>query len=168
MFRGVGRRFEMVGSRNDCLCIDDYAHNPQKVTAALQSAMQACRGRVIALFQPHRYTRMKLLGEAFLPALDGADQILLTDVYTSGEAPNGFDIEAFRNDLVLRSPAGAVHWTPDEAAVHEALDSITRPGDLVIALGAGDCGSWLRHWATGTASTVGLSEGEPLEPELAA
>jgi UDP-N-acetylmuramate--alanine ligase len=146
MFRGVERRFELVGSKNGCLCIDDYAHNPQKVTAALQAALQACRGRVVAVFQPHRYTRMKLLSEAFLPALDGADQVILTDVYSSGETPNGFDIEQFHGKLVERAPSGSVDWAADKEAVHAALDRVVRPGDLVISLGAGSCGEWLREW----------------------
>jgi UDP-N-acetylmuramate--alanine ligase len=148
MFRGVGRRFELLGQKNGCACYDDYAHNPQKVTAALQGALQAGRGRVIALFQPHRYTRMKLLGDSFLPALDGADQVILTDVYSSGEEPNGFDISAFHQALVQRAPAGSIHWAPDRAAVHQALDRIARPGDLIISLGAGDCGEWLRQWVS--------------------
>ena len=146
MFKGVGRRFERVGSRNGCLCIDDYAHNPQKVVAALQAGLQVCRGRVIALFQPHRYTRMKLLGDGFLPALDGADKIILTDVFTSGEEPNGFDIEQFHQSLIERAPRDTIHWAPNEADVHRALDVITRPGDLIISLGAGSCGQWLRNW----------------------
>ncbi len=146
MFRGIERRFEKIGERRGALCIDDYAHNPQKVAAALQAALQTCRGRVVALFQPHRYTRMRLLGDTFLPALDGADEILLTDVYTSGEEPNGFDIDDFRSRLVERSPRGSIHWTPDENGVHEALDRVVKPGDLVISLGAGSCGAWLRSW----------------------
>lgn len=148
MFRGVERRFENVGERLGAICIDDYAHNPQKVAAALQAARQSCRGRVIALFQPHRFTRMRLLGEAFLPALDGADEVLLTDVYASGEQPNGFEITTFRDRLVERAPRGSVHWTPDEPSVHDTLEQVVRPGDLVISLGAGDCGSWLRSWTT--------------------
>lgn len=147
MFRGVERRFEKVGEHHGALCIDDYAHNPQKVAAALQAALQTCRGRIVAIFQPHRYTRMRLLGESFLPALDGADEILLTDVYSSGEEPNGFDIRSFYEQLVRRSPRGTVHWSPDETAVHRTLDQVVQPGDLVISLGAGSCGRWLREWA---------------------
>ena len=165
MFRGVERRFELLGSRNGCTCVDDYAHNPQKVAAALQSARQACRGRVLALFQPHRYTRMKLLGDGFLPALDGADQVILTDVYSSGEVPNGFDIDSFHQQLVERAPKGSIHWAPDELSVHATLDSISEPGDLVIALGAGDCGAWLRHWVTPSLAPL---EEEKRQPELAA
>ena len=146
MFRGVERRFEKVGEKLGAACIDDYAHNPQKVAAALQAARQSCRGRVIALFQPHRYTRMRLLGDAFLPALDGADEVLLTDVYSSGEEPNGFEITTFRDRLVERAPRGSVHWTPDSTSVQETLNHVVRPGDLVISLGAGDCGAWLRAW----------------------
>ncbi len=146
MFAGVERRFQVLGRKQGAVCIDDYAHNPQKVTAALQAALQASRGRVIALFQPHRYTRMKLLGQDFLPALDGADQVLLTDVYSSGEEPNGFDIRPFYHQLLERSPAETVHWTPDREGVFRALEQIARPGDIVISLGAGDCGAWLAEW----------------------
>lgn len=146
MFRGVERRFEKVGERRGALCIDDYAHNPQKVAAALQAALQTCRGRVVAVFQPHRYTRMRLLGDSFLPALDGADEILLTDVYSAGEEPNGFDIASFLDKLVERSPRGSIHWTPSLAEVHQTLDRVVKPGDLVISLGAGNCGAWLREW----------------------
>jgi UDP-N-acetylmuramate--alanine ligase len=146
MFRGVRRRFERIGKRGGRVCIDDYAHNPQKIVAALQASIQACRGRVVALFQPHRYTRMKLLEGAFLPVLDGADEVILTDVFAAGEEPNGFDIEGFREKLAARAPRDTVHWAPDEGAVHQALDRFTRPGDLVISLGAGSCGQWLRNW----------------------
>ena len=146
MFKGVGRRFENVGTRNGCLCIDDYAHNPQKVVAALQAALQVCRGRIVALFQPHRYTRMKLLGNAFLPALDGADKVVLTDVFSSGEENNGFEIDKFRDDLMTRAPKNTVYWAPSESEVHQALDELARPGDLVVSLGAGSCGQWLRNW----------------------
>lgn len=146
MFAGVERRFQILGNKQGAVCIDDYAHNPQKVTAALQAARQASRSRVIAVFQPHRYTRMKLLGQDFLPALDGADHVLLTDVFSSGEAPNGFDLTGFHQQLVDRSPGGTVHWTPGQESVSRVLDALASPGDIVLSLGAGDCGAWLRDW----------------------
>ena len=161
MYKGVERRFELIGNKNGCLCFDDYAHNPQKVTAALQGAMQACRGRVIALFQPHRYTRMKLLGDSFLPVLDGADQVILTDVFSSGEEPNGFDIAQFHQQLLERSPHGSIHWAAEKEAVFEALDRVAQPGDLIISLGAGSCGAWLKEW-------VDRPPLHPVLPELAA
>ena len=150
MFRGVERRFEKVGEKSGAVCIDDYAHNPQKVAAALQAARQSCRGRVIALFQPHRFTRMRLLGDSFLPALDGADEVLLTDVYSAGEESNGFEIAEFLDRLVDRAPSGSIHWTPDKISVQETLDRVVKQGDLVISLGAGDCGSWLKTWSDHT------------------
>jgi UDP-N-acetylmuramate-alanine ligase len=146
MYKGVERRFELVGKKNGGLCFDDYAHNPQKVTAALQGALQACRGRVIALFQPHRYTRMKLLGDSFLPVLDGADQVILTDIFTSGEEPNGFDTARFHQQLLERSPKGSIHWAAEKEAVFEARERVAQPGDLIISLGAGSCGAWLKEW----------------------
>jgi UDP-N-acetylmuramate--alanine ligase len=160
MFRGTERRFEMIGTKNGCLCFDDYAHNPQKVMAALQAAIQACRGRVVVLFQPHRYTRMRLLGDAFLPVLDGADQVVLTDVFTSGEAPNGFDIHNFHRRLAERAPVDSIHWAPDKESVFRALDRIARPGDLIVSLGAGSCGAWLREWVGRPAD---LPTGQPTE-----
>lgn len=153
VFRGIRRRFERLGTRDGRLCVDDYAHNPQKVAAALAACLQANRGRTVAIFQPHRYTRMQLLGDDFLPALDGADIVLLTDVFASGEEPNDFSIDEFRSALEKRAPRHSVFWTPGEAEVHQALDDKTRAGDLVISLGAGSCGQWLCRWLESNDST---------------
>ncbi len=141
-FEGVNRRFTRVGEVGGVTIIDDYAHHPVEIKAVLSAARQATEGRVIAVHQPHRYTRLNDLFEEFCTAFNEADLVGITEVFAAGEDP----IEgASRDDLVAGLTA---HGHRDARAVEEA-DGIlelllheARPGDLLVCLGAGSISGW--------------------------
>ena len=139
-FGGVERRFEARGEPNGVLVIDDYGHHPTEVSAALDAA-RALRRRVIVAFQPHRFTRTAALMEAFGPSFDGADHVVLTDIYSAGEDPiAGVTIDALAA-VIRRSARAPVEVVPALEDLVPALVRIARPGDVVITLGAGSIGS---------------------------
>lgn len=138
-YRGVARRFEVVGEARGVTVVDDYAHNPGKVGALLASAHEAGWGRVVVVFQPHRYSRTRDQGAELAAALALADHVAVTEVYGAGEDPiagvSGLDLVR----LVLgERPWTGVAWTPrlDDAVAWGR--SVVRPGDLVLTVGAGD------------------------------
>ena len=138
-YKGVGRRFELRGERDGVTFIDDYAHNPEKVSAALRTARDGGWERVVAVFQPHRFTRTQALWREFGPALAPADVLIVTDVYPAGEEP----IAGVTGELIVRaaeeaSPGSDVRYEPtlDDAA--RLLSQLLRPGDLCLTMGAGD------------------------------
>ncbi len=149
MFRGVGRRFERLGTAGGVSVVDDYAHHPTEIAATLEGARQAYPGRrLIAVFQPHLYSRTALHGEAMGRALAAADAVMVTDVYAARESPlpgvSGQVVaDAARASSEGRAPrrggAGAeVHWVPSRADLVERVAALVRPGDVVVTLGAGD------------------------------
>jgi UDP-N-acetylmuramate--alanine ligase len=133
-FGGVDRRFSVRGEARGVLVVDDYGHHPTEIAATIAAARLFGR-RLVVAFQPHRFTRTQDLMQDFAPALAGADEIVLTDIYPAGEPPiPGVDIQA-----VLRTfPSGAkVSYGPrKELAAH--LAARLREGDLLLTLGAGD------------------------------
>jgi UDP-N-acetylmuramate--alanine ligase len=137
-FAGVGRRFELVGRASDVVVVDDYAHHPSEVAATIAAARQRFPGtRLVAVFQPHLYSRTQLHGDALGIALAAADQVVVTEIYAAREAP----IAGVSGSAVARAAgrAGApVEWVPDRSALADALIGMTRPGDVVLTLGAGD------------------------------
>ncbi|MBT9587927.1 UDP-N-acetylmuramate--L-alanine ligase [bacterium] len=142
-FQGVKRRFQILGTQGGVTVVDDYAHNPAKVMAALHAARCCAQGRVIGVFQPHRYTRTKFLAHEFAEAFDDADLLLMTDIYSAGEVP----IVGVKTEMLIEkvrqgsSKARVVH-TPGQKEVIDYLRREARPGDVVMLLGAGDVGSW--------------------------
>ena len=146
-FKGVNRRFTKVGEVNGVTIIDDYGHHPVEIAAVLRAARQACEGRVIAVHQPHRYTRLHSLFEDFCGCFHEADVVGIADVYAAGEDPiQG----ASRDDLV----AGLTRHGHRHAVVIEEQDDLTklvkaeaRPGDMVVCLGAGTISTWSRELA---------------------
>jgi UDP-N-acetylmuramate--alanine ligase len=133
-FGGVDRRFSVRGEVAGILVVDDYGHHPTELAATI-SAARLFHRRVVVGFQPHRYTRTKDLLTDFAPALAGADEIVLTDIYPAGEAPIvGVDAEA----LLGTFPRDAkVSYAP-RAQLAEQLGARLRKGDLLLTLGAGD------------------------------
>ncbi|HVV48133.1 MAG TPA: UDP-N-acetylmuramate--L-alanine ligase [Polyangia bacterium] len=133
-FQGVDRRFSLRGEAGGVLVVDDYGHHPTELAATIAAARLHGR-RLLVAFQPHRYTRTRdLLGD-FAPALAGADQVFLTDVYPAGEAPiAGADARA----LLATFPAGAPARHVARGALSAELLRAAQPGDLVLCLGAGD------------------------------
>jgi UDP-N-acetylmuramate--alanine ligase len=133
-FQGVDRRFSLRGEAGGVLVVDDYGHHPTELAATIAAARLHGR-RLLVAFQPHRYTRTRDLLADFAPALAGADQLFLTDVYAAGESPiAGADARA----LLATFPTGAPARHVPRGQLTAALASASRPGDLVLCLGAGD------------------------------
>jgi UDP-N-acetylmuramate--alanine ligase len=141
-FKGVNRRFTKVGEVNGVTIIDDYGHHPVEIAAVLKAARQATEGRVIAVHQPHRYTRLHSLFEDFCAAFNEADVVAIAEVFAAGEDP----IEgASRDDLVAGLVAhGHRHARAilDEDDLERLVREQARPGDMVVCLGAGTIGTW--------------------------
>jgi len=137
-FRGVGRRFEVVGEVGGVVVVDDYAHHEAEIAATLDGARQAYPGRrLVAAFQPHLYSRTAEHGPAMGKALAAADVVVVTDVYAAREQP----IPGVTGRLVADAAekAGAkVHWVPNRAALGRELAALVKPEDAVLTMGAGD------------------------------
>ena len=138
-YRGVTRRFEVVGEAAGVTVVDDYAHNPGKVRALLASAREAGWDRVVAIFQPHRYTRTRDLVADFGAALALADVVAITDVYGAGEAPiPGVSGRSLVEAVFEHRPWAAVAWVPTLDDAQAWALATLRPGDLCLTVGAGD------------------------------
>ena len=137
-FAGVERRFQRLGETGGIAIVDDYAHNPTKVRAALETARVAFPGRrLIAAFQPHLFTRTRDFAREFGESLSVADVVLLTEIYPAREKP----IEGVTSGLVadgLRAAGKEVAWRGERSALADALAGIVRQGDVVVTIGAGD------------------------------
>lgn len=138
-FGGVARRFEFRGELDGVTLVDDYAHLPAEVRATLRAARDGGWNRVIAVFQPHRYSRTASLWRDFADAFTDADVVVLTDVYAAGEAPR----PGISGRLVLKAvldahPETSAVYLPHRADVVTYTPKLARPGDVVLTLGAGD------------------------------
>ncbi|MBI3781645.1 MAG: UDP-N-acetylmuramate--L-alanine ligase, partial [candidate division NC10 bacterium] len=137
-FTGVSRRFEVKGTPRGIMVVDDYAHHPAEIQATLRAAKDAFQRRLIAVFQPHRYTRTQALLSEFLPAFDLAEYTIITDIYPAGEAPiAGVSGRQIAEGVASRSKP-KVLYTPRKEEVPDLVVELARPGDLVITMGAGD------------------------------
>jgi len=137
-FGGVRRRFEFRGMARGAEFFDDYAHHPTEVRATLAAVPSDYR-RVLAVFQPHRYTRTEAMWTELGESLAGADVVVLTDVYGAGETPiPGVTGKLLVESLAEAAPAKRVVYLPRRSDVVQFLTSEVRPGDLVLTLGAGD------------------------------
>ncbi|HEY6458885.1 MAG TPA: UDP-N-acetylmuramate--L-alanine ligase, partial [Polyangiaceae bacterium] len=152
-FHGVQRRFTILGTpslerngrRGEVMIVDDYGHHPAEVEATLDAAQRGFDRRVVVAFQPHRYTRTKLLFDEFTRAFNKADLLFVTDVYAAGEAPiEGATGEALANGIRAHGHHG-VTYVKDKKRVAQALRDVVEPGDIVIALGAGDINASARE-----------------------
>jgi UDP-N-acetylmuramate--alanine ligase len=138
-YPGVARRFQHRGEAGGVSFVDDYAHLPAKVAAAVAAARGGGWRRVVCVFQPHRYSRTEALGRDFATAFDGVDLLVVTDVYGAGEPPRPGVTGKVVVDAVLEArPTMAVAWLPGRDEVLAFLRSRLRPGDLCLTLGAGD------------------------------
>ena len=141
-FAGVNRRFTRVGEVNGVTIIDDYGHHPVEIAAVLKAASQATKGRVIAVHQPHRYSRLHSLFEDFCTCFNEADVVAIADVYAAGEDPIA---GASRDDLIAGLIAhGHRHarGISDEADLARLVKEQAQPGDMVVCLGAGTISAW--------------------------
>jgi UDP-N-acetylmuramate--alanine ligase len=141
-FAGVRRRFTTVGEVGGVRIIDDYGHHPVEIASVLSAARAVTGGRVIAIVQPHRYTRLRDLFEAFCACFADADLVVVADVYPAGEAAiEGIDREALVKGLRRAGCMGVVDLeTP--ADLPGLIAGEARAGDLVVFLGAGDITAW--------------------------
>jgi UDP-N-acetylmuramate--alanine ligase len=140
-FRGAERRFQIRGEVNGVMVVDDYGHHPTEIAAVLAAARAGIDRRIIAVFQPHRYSRTAQLLDEFGPAFVGADRVLLADIYAAGEAPlPGITVDTLASAMkrTLAAPIDVVRRIED---VPQAVSALARPGDLVITLGAGSIGT---------------------------
>lgn len=138
-FRGVERRFDVQGERSGVTVVDDYAHHPTEVRATLAAARSGPWERIVAVFQPHRYSRTAALATAFGSAFADADRIVITDVYGAGEHPvPGVSGKSVSDAITTSLPGRAVAYLPHRVDLLTYLTSVARPGDVIVTMGAGD------------------------------
>jgi UDP-N-acetylmuramate--alanine ligase len=141
-FGGVKRRFTLTGTWNGVSVFDDYGHHPVEIKAVLRAARDASKGRVIAIAQPHRYTRLRDLMDDFSSCFNEADTVLMAPVYPAGEEPiEGVSAEA----LVARMRAGGhrdARFIEGPQAIAPIIRQLAKPGDFVVFLGAGNITQW--------------------------
>ncbi len=141
-FKGVKRRFTRVGEVNGIQVIDDYGHHPVEIAAVLKAARQAGARDVIAVVQPHRYSRLKQLFEDFCQCMNDAGTVIVADVYAAGEQPiEGIDRDALVDGLRSHGHRSVVPL-PGPDSLPEMINAIAKPGDYVVCLGAGNITSW--------------------------
>jgi UDP-N-acetylmuramate--alanine ligase len=138
----VKRRFTRVGEWNGATIIDDYGHHPVEIAAVLRAARESTKGQVIAVVQPHRYTRLKTLFEPFSTCFNDADAVIVAHVYPAGEAP----IEGADRDHLVAAIRARGHRQvipldgPEQLA--GIVKGLAKPGDYVVCLGAGSITQW--------------------------
>jgi UDP-N-acetylmuramate--alanine ligase len=141
-FGGVKRRFTKVGEWNGAVIIDDYGHHPVEIAAVLKAAREVAKGQVIAVVQPHRYTRLKTLFEPFSTCFNDADAVIVANVYPAGEAPiEGADRDHLVQALRARGHRQVIPLDGPEKLAGIVKD-LARPGDYVVCLGAGSITQW--------------------------
>lgn len=138
-FTGAVRRFQLKGERAGVSVVDDYAHHPTELKATLRAARTGEWGRIVAVFQPHLYSRTRYLHQEFAQALLEADVAVVTEIYGAREEPQpGVSAKLIVDSLLRLSPRFPVVYLPRLTQVVEYLDQSTAPGDLVLTMGAGD------------------------------
>jgi UDP-N-acetylmuramate--alanine ligase len=141
-FGGVKRRFTRVGEWNGAVIIDDYGHHPVEIAAVLRAARESARGQVIAVMQPHRYTRLHDLFEQFCTCFNDADVVIVAPVYPAGEQPiPGADRDGLVTGLRAHGHKQAIPLDgPDK--LPGLIRGFAKPGDYVVCLGAGSITQW--------------------------
>jgi UDP-N-acetylmuramate--alanine ligase len=141
-FGGVKRRFTQAGEWNGVTIIDDYGHHPVEIAAVLKAARESTKGQVIAVVQPHRYTRLQSLFEPFSTCFNDADAVVVAEVYPAGEPP----IEGIDRDHLVAAVRARGHRQvvplPDQPQLAGIVKGLARPGDYVVCLGAGNITQW--------------------------
>jgi UDP-N-acetylmuramate--alanine ligase len=150
-FEGVKRRFSQVGEVGGAIVIDDYGHHPVEIRAVLSAAREGAEGRVIAVVQPHRFTRLQALMDDFQNAFNDADIVMVAPVYPAGEEPiEGVDSAALAEGLRARGHR-MVKSVTDPRDLASSLRDIAAEGDMIICMGAGDITKWAAGLADGIA-----------------
>jgi UDP-N-acetylmuramate--alanine ligase len=137
-YTGTGRRFELKKTVRDIMIVEDYAHHPTEIKATLEAAKRGWPRRIVAVFQPHRYSRLSHLMKAFATAFNQADVLIVTEVYPAGEAPiEGVSGKALYEEIVQFGHK-QVRFEPDLAKVPALVEKLALPNDIVLVLGAGN------------------------------
>ncbi len=136
-YEGAGRRFDIRYEDDRFLIVDDYAHHPTEIRKTLQAARSLGSKRILAVFQPHRYTRVESLMEEFAKSFEAADQVIVTDIYAAGEMPRAGVTGERVNELTRKTGHKGTSFVP-RREIKDYLLREMKPGDLVITLGAGD------------------------------
>ncbi len=151
-FSGVKRRFQPTGTWNGVTIYDDYGHHPVEIAAVLKAAKAGARGRVIAVVEPHRYTRVRDLFREFAACFKDADGVIVTPLYSAGELPiDGIDHAAL-SEAIRASGHTSVATVDSEREIASVLRRLAAPGDMVVCLGAGNSTEWahaLPDWLAG-------------------
>ncbi len=156
-FGGVSRRFEFRGEANGVTFVDDYAHLPAEVSTNVASAARANWSRVIAIFQPHRYTRVRDVGREFATSFSGADVVIICGLYAAGQQPiEGISGRTVFDAVAQARPNGEQYYCETRAELADLLPRVVRSGDLVLTMNAGDLTTFpdevlSSEWATGRA-----------------
>ncbi|HEY4158162.1 MAG TPA: UDP-N-acetylmuramate--L-alanine ligase, partial [Polyangiaceae bacterium] len=158
-FHGVARRFSIVDDVAGVPLVDDYGHHPAEVEATLNAARRAYDGRILVAFQPHRYTRTQHLWEEFTRAFNNADLLWVTDIYAAGEKPIAGVSSAELTRSIVRHGHHSARYSADRREIAADLARHAQPGDVVIALGAGDINKILP--LVGTELRARASDKEP-------
>jgi UDP-N-acetylmuramate--alanine ligase len=138
-YGGVARRFEFRGERHGVTYVDDYAHLPGEVASTLDAAAAGGWSRIIAVFQPHRYSRTATIWAEFADAFVGADRLVITEIYAAGEPPRpGVSGRLILEAVLNAHPEQAAVFLPGRQEVVDYLKNVLQPGDLCLTLGAGD------------------------------
>jgi UDP-N-acetylmuramate--alanine ligase len=146
-FGGVARRFQFRGEHDGVTFVDDYAHLPTEVAAAIATAKEGPWNRVVVVFQPHRYSRTASIGRSFAEAFDAADALVLTDVYPAGEQPiPGVSGRVVLHAVLDHRPDLPVAYLPRRADLERVPERYARAGDVVLTLGAGDLTTLPDEW----------------------
>lgn len=141
-FGGVKRRFTKTGEWNGVTVIDDYGHHPVEIAAVLKAARESTNGKIIAVVQPHRYTRLQSLFEEFCTCFNDADAVVVADVYAAGEAPiDGIDRDHFVERLRAHGHREVIPL-PAASELAGIVKGLAKSGDLVVCLGAGNITQW--------------------------
>jgi UDP-N-acetylmuramate--alanine ligase len=141
-FKGVKRRFTRTGDWNGVTVIDDYGHHPVEIAAVLKAARAIVTGKLIAVVQPHRYTRVSHLFDEFCTCFNDADVVLVADIYAAGEAPiEGISRETLVAGLIEHGHRNARPLS-DPTELAPMIRELARPGDMVVCLGAGSITGW--------------------------
>jgi UDP-N-acetylmuramate--alanine ligase len=156
-FEGVSRRFTKTGIVDGIIVVDDYGHHPVEIAAVLAAARSAGPGRIIAVVQPHRYSRLAHLFEEFCACFNDADVVLVADVYAAGEEPiEGVSRDALVDGLLTHGHRHALPLAGAEE-LPAVIDALARPGDIVICLGAGNITQWAHALPAALAARRGMS-----------
>ena len=147
-YKGVRRRFDIKGIHNDILIVDDYAHHPTEVEATLKSAKSGWDRRIVAVFQPHLFTRTKQFFREFANALQSADIVIITDIYPAREQPIAGVTSKLIYDELSNKMGESSHHVPDLDDLIYKLDKITQPEDMVITMGAGNIWRYSESYVT--------------------